>query len=148
MAARNRRNTNRSNSDNRRAQRYPFEVEQRIAVTVAGELPPPDKFETVRCIDLSRGGFAFYRPALLDGSNLVVELGKAPDLVYLMARVVQSRAVTRDRRPAFRIGCQFVGRLASPGQSQDLAQPSDMEDALRMMSGESAAAQAADAPSA
>lgn len=146
MAANSRRNPKAPRPENRRLKRYPFSVEQRIAEIVDGQMPAPDKFESVRCTDISQGGFGFYRRTLPQGSEVVVALGKAPNLVYLTARVVQSRVVKQDGQPVFRIGCQFTGRMAPQEHSSALTQSPDIEDAFRLMSGESTDAQAADSP--
>jgi hypothetical protein len=150
MATNGRRNTNAKTPrpENRRGKRYPFNVEQRIAEIVDGQMPAADKFESVQCIDISRSGFAFYSRTLPQVSEVIVALGKDPDIVYVTARVVQSRVVKRDGQPVFRVGCHFTGRLSPQGQSLSLTQSPDAESAFRLMSGEVPDTQAADSPTA
>jgi hypothetical protein len=97
--------------EKRRAPRYPYNVVQHIAEIIDGEMPAPDRFKSVRCLDISRTGFAFYSPKLPGSSELVVALGEEPDLVYLTARIVHSRQVDRCGYTFFRLGCQITGAV-------------------------------------
>ncbi len=130
--------------DNRLAPRFAFGAVQRIAIIVDDELPDPDSFESVRCVDISRTGCAFYRRTLPESSDLVVALGDPPDLTYLTARVVQSSMVDRWGHLFFRIGCQFTGRLELVEHSLALKRQQDLEAGFLIMAGPGAATTASD----
>ncbi len=122
--------------ENRLLPRYPFGLVQQIAEIVDGEMPSPEAFESVRCVDISRGGFAFYRKALPNSSELVVALGEAPNFVYLSAIIVESAHEDRFGHTFFRCGCKFTGRVELKEHSLALKRQQDLEAAFFLMSGQ------------
>jgi hypothetical protein len=97
--------------EQREAERYTFGVEQRIAGVVEGRPPEPDGMETVRCIDLSRDGFAFYYPRRPDFQQLAIALGIEPDIVWMAARIVHVEMIELCGSLVFRVGCRFTEQL-------------------------------------
>ncbi len=122
--------------EKRRAPRYPYNVVQHIAEIVDGELPAPDSFESIRCLDISRTGFAFYRPTLPESEELVVALGEDSDRVYLTARIVHSKQSDRCGYTFFRIGCEFTGALDLKDRSLVHNEEQDIDIAFLLMSGQ------------
>ncbi|MHB0959580.1 MAG: hypothetical protein ACYC6N_32065 [Pirellulaceae bacterium] len=116
--------------ESRKTSRYTFSVEQKIARIVGGELPTLDAFESVRCADISRCGFSFYQPTRPDFAELVVALGLAPDLVYLVARVVHAEMIEMCGSLIFRVGCCFTGSAQWDDQTQTFVAHDDVEAAL------------------
>ena len=107
-----------SMQDSRSTSRQTFGVEQQIARLTRGTLPTPDAFQSVRCVDISPDGFAFYQATRPDFDELVVALGLAPDWAYLTARVVHTELIELCGHLAFRVGCRFTGHLRLCEQTQ------------------------------
>ncbi len=95
--------------------RYAFGAVQEIAEVADGKMPSHDAFERIRCVDISRAGFSFYRPTRPKHESLVVSLGDTPDRTYLSVRVVQAMKQVRDGHELYRIGCEFTARLLRRG---------------------------------
>ncbi len=74
-------------SERRGARRRPFSSQQRIAVRRELAIPDESEFFDVRCHDLTRGGFSFFRPTRPDFDSLVAEFGTPPEVIYVAARV-------------------------------------------------------------
>lgn len=125
--------TNCCGREKRLLPRYTFGLEQQIAEIQDGALPSPDAFESVRCVDISRGGFAFYRKTLPASGEIVIALGEPPDLTYLTARIVQSATIDRYGHTFFRIGCQFNDRVEVVGDSLVRKRHKDLEAAFQLM---------------
>lgn len=99
--------------------RLPFTELQRVApYDGGGELPDDDAFSEVRCHDLSAGGISFLCAEPPDSQTLVVQLGKGPNVRYMIARVAHIVAVGESAEAQFRVGCSFVERLNVPGSSE------------------------------
>ncbi len=129
--------------DNRQTPRFPFRAVQYLAEIVGGQLPNPDAFERVQCVDISRSGFAFCRMTLPGSDELVIALGEPPDITYLRARVVQWRTVVRQGQELFRIGCQFTGRADLEDHSLVLKQQQDALSGILLMAGAEGVARSA-----
>ena len=100
-----------SRSDRRDSPRYPYGTVQQITRLVNGGVQSCDVFESVACVDISGGGFSFYRGMIPQWDSLVVALGKPPHRVFLTAEIVNSEKVDHDGHKMYRIGCRFTGRL-------------------------------------
>ncbi len=97
------RDTSGSNRQRRARPRWPFPVIQRVVPYEDGPVPPLERFEPVRCLDLSRSGIAFLSPEPA-ADNLLVALGKPPAVRYVTAHVVHQRMV-------YLVGCSFGRRV-------------------------------------
>ncbi|HEX5444085.1 MAG TPA: GGDEF domain-containing protein [Pirellulales bacterium] len=98
------------------AVRLPFTELQRVApYGGGGELPDEAAFHEVRCHDLSAGGISFLCAEPPDSQSLVVQLGKGPNVRYMIARVAHIVAVGESAEARFRVGCSFIERLHPPG---------------------------------
>lgn len=97
----------------RTGDRSAYQCVQRIAPLVGDELPPLSEFKEVRCQDLSPGGFSFACDTPPDDEKYAVELGRAPVLIYVTARVVHVSEIRIDSRVQYLAGCRFTGRLTA-----------------------------------
>ena len=97
--------------DRRAGDRSAYRCVQRIAPLVGESVPPLCAFQEVKCQDLSPGGFSFLCDAPPDHEDYAVELGKAPVLIYVTARIMHISEVRNGSRVQFLAGCRFTGRL-------------------------------------
>jgi hypothetical protein len=84
---------------------------QNIALMTDRFNPAADEFFKVECNDISRGGISFYLKRLPGCDHFAVALGKKPNVVILIARVVSSKEVLHNGQEMHLVGCQFVNRL-------------------------------------
>ena len=91
--------------------RRSFRCRQAIA-PVYGDRPAERKdLFTVDCRDLSANGFSFTTHTKPDFKDLVVELGKAPNLTYFTAKVARITATLITNQTAYHADCQFNVRV-------------------------------------
>lgn len=92
--------------------RRPYPTRQSIGFCDGDEdLPRGDVFEQVICNDVSKCGISFYLNRRPDAQRLVISLGTAPDLTFMLAKVQNFRVAYAHDKRCFRIGCQFLRRL-------------------------------------
>jgi len=115
--------------------RYPFPIRQRIAAIYEGQLPSLEEFRSVRCVDLSRGGMAFYQSAAPNFVELVVALPVAAGTTFMAARVRHVSAVDAQATRHYHVGCCFTGRVHWSEQTQQLIRPGDIETASLLLLG-------------
>lgn len=97
---------------NRRGRkRSSYRCIQRLAPCTGQQVPELSEFREVVCQDLSAGGFSYLSTVTPEAETLAVELGKAPVLIYVTARVIHVSEVRSDGKRQFLIGCRFTGRL-------------------------------------
>ncbi len=99
-----------SAGDRRKRPRRAFNFQQRIAAVTGGRLPDPRTFMEVKCHDISSGGFSFLLANPPGHSTYVVALGVAPAAIYVLAKVVHTRAMTTGGPTNYVVGCQYTGR--------------------------------------
>jgi PAS domain S-box-containing protein len=99
-----------SDGDRRKRPRRAFNFRQRIAAVTGGRLPDPRTFSEVVCNDISSGGFSFVTPTPPGHSTYVVALGVPPSVMYVLAKVIHTRAVTAGGQTNYVVGCQYTGR--------------------------------------
>jgi hypothetical protein len=87
--------------------RFPFSVVQAIAPYNGSQLPSKTAFRKVRCCDLSTAGVSFLLPQSPDFENVVVALGKPPQLIYVTARLANCRPAAG----GFLVGCSLVAKV-------------------------------------
>jgi len=92
--------------DHRRSTRRSFAAAQRIA-PYAKTLPDRSTFHEVMCRDISTSGFSFSANERPEFKELIVELGAAPNYIYVVANIVR---VLQQPDKTFVIGCEFIGR--------------------------------------
>jgi len=92
------------------ADRRPYPVKQFVAF-FNRELPGADGFEQVLCNDISMGGISFYLNRRPDTEQVVISLGTARNLTFMVLQVKSFRLAFTNGQRCFRIGCQFVRRL-------------------------------------
>jgi len=93
------------------AERYGYPTDQFVAFSFAGVLPRGKDFELVRCKDISVDGISFFLNRRPDTDELVISFGAAPALMFMLAKVVNSRVTVISGRECYRVDCQFVKRL-------------------------------------
>lgn len=99
---------------NRRGrQRCSYRCIQRLAPCSGDQVPELSEFREVVCQDLSAGGFSYLSDVTPATETLAVELGQAPVLIYVTARVIHVSEVRTDGERQYLIGCRFTGRLES-----------------------------------
>lgn len=89
-----------------------FEYCQGIAPIVNGAKPTAEDFFQVHCRDISPGGISFYLKDSPDFEDLVVALGKPPELMHVAARVAHVGQVERDGPKEYLVGCQFTEKIS------------------------------------
>lgn len=99
-----------ASENSRRSRRNAFECYQLLAPYRQPRLPSQAEFRAVLCQDLSPGGFSFLVPERVDFDELIVALGQVP-FKFFTARVLNQSAVRRRSTTAYRVGCQFTGRI-------------------------------------
>ncbi len=113
--------------------RHSFGVEQRIAESQDGQMPASDAFCTVRCVDISPAGFAFYIENRPTCNSLVVELGIVPNVVYLTANVKHFEMIEFCGNLVFRVGCEFTGRAQWSERPENVLRQCDEDSAFRFL---------------
>jgi hypothetical protein len=82
-------------------------------------------FEEVQCHDLSATGVSFFLERPLDaGDNLLITLGQQAGGAIMAARIVYCRPIIVRGEDRYRIGCQFLRRLAAE-EAEQLQEPID-----------------------
>ena len=90
--------------------RVPYRSPIRVALDHrAPTRPAPFRFVDAQARDLSGKGMSFIASVRPDTEWLVVELGSAPDQVFLRCRVMDSSPAEDDGMTL--VDCQFCGRL-------------------------------------
>jgi hypothetical protein len=111
-----------SEDRNRRGkQRRGYRCIQRLAPCVDEQVPGLGAFRDVECQDLSAGGFSFLADTAPACELLAVELGKAPVLIYVVARIVHISENWSGGERKILVGCRFTGRLARTPASEPQA---------------------------
>ena len=91
--------------------RHEFPYVQKVAPMTDGEVPPAEKFFSVRCKDLSTGGISIVLDSSPEFDQLVVALGVEPELRHVTARVANVDRFEEDGLTRYQVGCQFIGRV-------------------------------------
>lgn len=94
-------------AERRRSVRLPFSAVQSIAPYDGSNLPSKTAFRKVHCCDLSTAGVSFLLPHSPDFENVVVALGKPPQLIYVTARLANCRPAGAE----FLVGCSLVAKV-------------------------------------
>ncbi|MDY0169639.1 MAG: PAS domain S-box protein [Thermoguttaceae bacterium] len=99
------------NAERRQRPRRSYPYSQRVAPVIKGELPDKEDFEEIECNDIAAGGFSFFAAQPPKSDSLIVALGTAPKITYLMAQVAHITRLTRNGRRMYLIGCSYTGRI-------------------------------------
>jgi hypothetical protein len=91
----------------RRGYSYP----QRVAPLFGSQMPSPERFFEVRCGDISGSGLSFFLDSQPEFDNVVIALGRPPEVIHVAARVVHVEPVLQSGARAFRVGCCFSHRV-------------------------------------
>lgn len=110
--------------EKRRFPRHAFEHGQWLAPVYAEILPSPWSFQKVKCRDISSSGLAFYLEEKPRYEQCVLALAEPPEVVYLLAEIVDAISEPSKGRPMYRICCQFQKRLCLDEKLQRLRFPS------------------------
>src|SRR5487761_1729817 len=116
--------------DRRGGDRNAYRCLQRIAPLVDEQVPPLVEFREVKCQDLSPGGFSFVCDAPPEYESYAVELGKAPVLIYVTARILHVSEVRMGSRVQFLAGCRFTGRLKGKDGVATSTRPQKASDSM------------------
>jgi hypothetical protein len=98
-------------AEGRASGRRQFDCQQLLAPYDGARLPSQSEFRAVACQDLSPGGFSFLLPERAEFEAVVVALGQVP-FKFFTAQVQNQSRVRHRGRMAYRVGCQFTGRIA------------------------------------
>ncbi len=105
--------TERNEAEHRASPRRGYRYRQAIAPW-SGEAAPSDcEFFDVEFQDISGGGFSFFLSQRPGFEDIVVALGKSPNLTYFTAHVRHIQPSDIDGREGYLVGCQFSGRFPS-----------------------------------
>jgi hypothetical protein len=96
----------------RRDPRWPYPVPQLVAFHDADQLPTKEMLQAVQCHDISLGGISFFLSDSPPFMHCTVVLGRAPNLIFVKARVVHAEVRGEGLRK-WKIGCQFLGKAES-----------------------------------
>jgi hypothetical protein len=97
-------------NERRGAKRFQFPVVQCMAQYDRTGLPSRDRFQPIRCQDLSTSGVSFFWPQIPDFEYVVIGLDTDDSLIHLSARVTSVRPAP-DQPGQLLVGCQFTGRI-------------------------------------
>ena len=98
--------------ENRRRQhREEFDSTRVIAFWDGETLLDESNFQPTLCRDLSTNGLAFWVDQKPRDKYVAVRFDVNGEMVYLKARIAHSSPEFASGRPAFLVGCEFVGRL-------------------------------------
>jgi hypothetical protein len=100
-----------SGAEKRTSQRKLFPYRQLVAAYEKGIVPPRDRFQLVRCWDISAGGISFLFDDRPPFRSLVVVLGGAGGEVLMSAEIVRVSELKEDENRGFLVGCRFTGKL-------------------------------------
>jgi PAS domain S-box-containing protein len=100
-----------SGADRRTSERKLFPYRQLVAPYEAGIIPPRDRFQSIRCWDISAGGISFLFDDRPSCRSLVVVLGGANGEVLMSAEIVRITELDEDDARGFLVGCRFSGKL-------------------------------------
>jgi hypothetical protein len=112
---------------------FPYERVQLVAPVIGKELPKSEDFFEVQFQDLSDDGFSFFLANKLDCEQLVAKLGATPNIVRVLAHVVQQRRVLRGDQSNYLVSCRIIRHLAALNNSNrvnERAKPLQLEFAL------------------
>src|SRR5712671_5097163 len=96
------------NEERRGAKRFSFPVVQMMAQYDRTGLPSRDRFQQVRCQDLSSSGISFLWPQIPDFEYIVFGLETAGPPIHVTARVTSVRPAPNQPGQLL-VGCQFTG---------------------------------------
>jgi hypothetical protein len=99
-----------SGAERRGAKRFLFPVMQCMAQYDRTGLPSRDRFQPIRCQDLSSSGISFLWPRIPDFEYVVIGLDTADARIHLSARVTSVRPA-QNQPGQLLVGCQFTGRI-------------------------------------
>ena len=74
-------------------------------------MPTADDFFEVQCLDLSTGGISFFLTDQPQFEDVVVALGKPPQLLHFTASVCRVVETDVGQQPGYMIGCEFRDRV-------------------------------------
>jgi hypothetical protein len=94
--------------------RYPFAVQQFLAMRKGEELPEPADFELVQCHDLSPTEVRYLVDQRPKGAEVVIGLGLPQPVKFLLARVEDYRSVYMYSRVGYLVTAQFLGTVDHP----------------------------------
>lgn len=100
-----------SGADQRSSPRRVYRYQQSIAPIYHGQLPTRRQFVDVECRDISAGGIAFVLDEVPDFRDLVVALGRSPQLTHFTATVARTCEIEDLGRKRYLVGCRFTGRV-------------------------------------
>ena len=98
------------NMERRTSERYAFPTIQMVAPYDGLGDPDESTFRQVRCRDISRGGFSFFWPTLLNSEHVIVRFSDGRGYVCLKARVVRCSR-TANLIDGCLVRCQFLERV-------------------------------------
>jgi len=105
--------TDRFSVDDSPRRRYTYHSYQRVfPIEVPGLPPSTGMARTVRCHDISVHGISFFWPDDPDFDHLVISLGADDKPIWMLAEVMQSKAVFMHDEIRTLVGCRFVGRYS------------------------------------
>ncbi|HEV2971387.1 MAG TPA: PilZ domain-containing protein [Pirellulales bacterium] len=96
--------------ERRGAKRFPFRVLQFMAQYDRTGMPSRDRFQQVRCQDLSTSGVSFLWPRIPDFEYVVIGLETAGPPIHVTARVTSVRPSPNEPGQLL-VGCQFTGKV-------------------------------------
>lgn len=98
-------------AERRTSDRKLFPYRQLVAPYISGIVPARDKFESVRCWDISAGGISFLLDVRPTFQTLVVVLGGPNGETLMSADIVRVTELDEDDAKGFLLGCRFTGKL-------------------------------------
>jgi hypothetical protein len=96
--------------ERRRDPRWPYRVTQMAAFHDERQKPTKDMLRAIRCHDISLSGICFYLAGPPPCQHCTLVLGRAPELLFVAARVVHSEQ-SEASADEWIVGCEFVAKL-------------------------------------
>ena len=98
--------------DTRSSPRRSYPYRQMVAPMARDAMPSTREFFEVRCKDISTGGVSLIMDSPPDFDQIVISLGKPPQVNPVVARVVHVKQFNYSGQKAYLVGCKFTDRLS------------------------------------
>ena len=100
-----------SGNERRNSARFDFHTIQLAASANGDAMPAMPAFKTIRCHDISCGGFSYYSTEKPPTDKVILLLQTGGLRHCIEGRIIYSRPILRSGDLQFLVGCQFTRRV-------------------------------------
>jgi len=109
--------------DRRQSERRAFTEVQLLAPCSEAKVPREPEFREVRCQSISKSGVSFYLPEPPDFDYALLALGKAPNQIGVLAKVVHYGQYDATANGEYVVGCQLLHRVKLSSLAHSVSSP-------------------------